>query len=106
LLSLNPSAIHLLEQNQDKINWHALSSNPSAIHLLEKNQDKIDWYFLSLNPSAIHILKQNKDKINWNFLSKNPAIFEYDYKEIEEYFHELNKEFIEYYYNPKRINFD
>ena len=33
LLSYNPSAIHLLEQNQDKINWDNLSENPNAIHL-------------------------------------------------------------------------
>jgi len=105
-LSQNPSAIHLLEKNQDKINWKNLSFNPSAIHLLEKNQDNICWWRLSENPSAIHLLEKNQDKINWNNLSRNPAIFEYDYKEIEEYFHELNKEFIEYYYNPKRINFN
>ena len=28
-LSENPNAIHLLEQNQDKINWTRLSINPS-----------------------------------------------------------------------------
>ena len=32
-----------------------LSKNSSAIHLLEKNQDKIDWYFLSLNPSIFEL---------------------------------------------------
>ena len=29
MLSCNPNAIHLLENNQDKINWYGLSSNPS-----------------------------------------------------------------------------
>ena len=29
LLSPNPNAIHILEQNQDKINWNSLSANPS-----------------------------------------------------------------------------
>jgi len=39
-LSENPSAIQLLRENQDKINWHGLSSNPNAIQLLRENQDK------------------------------------------------------------------
>jgi hydroxymethylpyrimidine pyrophosphatase-like HAD family hydrolase len=41
-LSSNPSAIDILERNQDKINWKNLSSNPSAIHILEQNIDKVD----------------------------------------------------------------
>ena len=28
--------------NQDKINWKQLSMNPNAIHLLEQNPDKIN----------------------------------------------------------------
>jgi len=55
---------------------------------------------------ATRSFEERPSKINWNDLSKNPAIFEYDYKEIEEYFHNLNKEFIEYYYNPKRMDFN
>ena len=34
-LSSNPHAIHLLQQNTYKINWHRLSLNSAAIHLLE-----------------------------------------------------------------------
>ena len=59
----NPNAMHLLEQNQDKINWKILSENPNAIHLLEQNQDKINWKILSENPNAMHLLEQNQDKI-------------------------------------------
>jgi len=72
-LSRNPNAIHLLEQNLDKIEWHYLSSNPNAIHLLEQNIDKIYWKFLSLNlnPKAPHLLEQNIDKIDWHNLSYN-----------------------------------
>ncbi len=40
MLSQNSSAMHLLEKNQNKINWSALSANPSAMHLLEKIQIK------------------------------------------------------------------
>ena len=37
--------------DKDNINWSWLSANPSAIALLEQNQDKIDWYRLSRNPA-------------------------------------------------------
>ena len=42
-----------------------LSSNPNAIHLLEQNLDKIDEWsaFVVGNPNAIHLLEQNLDKI-------------------------------------------
>ena len=69
---MNPKAIHLLEQNLDKINWERLSENPKAIHLIEQNPDKVNWRGLSKNPKAIHLLEQNPDKINWYDLSKNP----------------------------------
>ena len=72
-LSLNPSAIHLLEENIDKINWCELSVNPSAIHLLENNINKINWNMLSLNPSTIHLLEKHIDKIDWIYLSFNPS---------------------------------
>ena len=36
-----------------KINWSLLSSNPNAMTLLEQNQDKINWTSLSSNPNAI-----------------------------------------------------
>jgi len=71
-LSQNPNAIHLLEQNIDKIEWLYLSRNPNTIHLFEQNIDKIDWQNLSSNPKAIHILEQNIDKIDWFWLSRNP----------------------------------
>jgi len=41
--------------NKD-INWYNLSSNPNAIHLLEQNIDKISWNALSENPNAINLL--------------------------------------------------
>ena len=36
---------------KSKIYWGYLSLNPSAIHLLEQNTDKIDWKWLSTNPA-------------------------------------------------------
>jgi hypothetical protein len=97
--------MHLLEANQDKIDWNHLSANPSAIHLLEANPDKINWSELSCNKSAIHLLEQKyneeieerqkrtywekiknfcyetpkkktENTIDWQMLSINPAIFE------------------------------
>jgi len=68
----NLHAIHLLEQNLDKINWDVLSGNSNAIHLLEKYPEKINWEFLSMNPNAIHLLEKYPDKINWQNLSSNP----------------------------------
>lgn len=56
-----------------------VSKNEAAIHLLENNLDKIDWMFLSENPGAIHLLEANLDKIYWQWLSINPTIFELDY---------------------------
>ena len=35
----------------DKISFSLLSENPAAIHLLQQNPDKIDWQWLALNPS-------------------------------------------------------
>ena len=31
----------------EKLDWFGLSQNPAAIHILEQNPDKIDWQFLS-----------------------------------------------------------
>jgi hypothetical protein len=105
-LSANPAAIHILEQNQDKIDWDKLSENPAAIYLLEQNQDKIYWPWLSINPAAIHILEQNQDKIDWDELSSNPAIFTYDYDKIKEHMEStgIKDELIAHYYRPENIH--
>ena len=68
----------------DKINWVILSSNPNAIQLLEQNIDKISWYMLSSNPNAIHLLEQHQYDIEWTYLSANPSIFELDYIKMAE----------------------
>ena len=73
-ISENPNAIHILKANLNKINWNFLSFNPNAIQILEDNPKKIDWEYLSSNPNAIHILKANPDKISWNYLSMNSNV--------------------------------
>jgi len=97
---MNPAAIEILEQNQDKIDWSCLSENPAAIHLLEKNLDKISWRWIAENPLAIRILEQNQDKIDWEHLSANPAIFEYDYKKMTQPFTE---ELMQNRFHPKNL---
>jgi len=71
LLNLN-----IFQSQKININWNDISLNSSAIQLLEQNPDKINWYNLSANPNAIHLLFKNQNKINWQQLSKNPSIFE------------------------------
>jgi len=103
-LSRNPNAIHLLEQNLDKIDWEWLSDNPNAIHLLEQNLDKVDWELLSDNPNAIHLLEQNLDKVDWGILSSNPDIFEYDYEAMKKTRDPINHELMIERFNPKHIH--
>ena len=102
-LSGNPNAIYLLEKHQDKIDWERLSGNPNAIHLLEQNPDKIDWNVLSKNPNAIHIIEQNLDKINWCDLIKNPSIFQLDYQALQQRIKVFKEELIQKCYHPDRL---
>jgi hypothetical protein len=70
-LSRNPAAIHIIEQNLDKVDWEHLSTNHAAIHILSKNLDRIDWTRLSGNVAAISLLEQHIERINWHCLSSN-----------------------------------
>ena len=45
----------LSEEHQLKINFSYLSRNPSEIHILEANLDKVDWYNLSQNSGLFEI---------------------------------------------------
>ena len=103
ILSKNPKAIHLLEQNPDKIVWKLLSGNPKAIHLLEQRPDKIKWWKLSGNPDAIHLLEQNQDKIDLNFLSTNPSIFVIDYQVLQQRIEPFKEELIAKCFHPDRL---
>jgi len=102
-LSANPSAIHLLESNLDKVEWSVLSVNPSAIHLLEANLDKVDWNQLSSNPNAIHLLEANLDKVCWVSLSENPKAFRYDYEEMKASRDALAEALMKERFHPKHI---
>ena len=75
------------------LDWNSLSLNSNAIHLLEDNKDKINWYYLSMNKNAYNILEDNKDKINWYYLSRNtnPKIIKF----LEKHQEVINKEIFE-----------
>jgi hypothetical protein len=77
-LAKNSSAMDVLEENPEHIEWSYLSSNTSdrAIDLLYENPDKIDWYWLSQNPSAMDLIEANLDLVNWRQLCKNPNAVE------------------------------
>ena len=67
----------------DNLDWEILSQNPNAINLLEQNMDKINWNEILINPNAIHLLEQNIKKINWKWLSENQNIFEIEQKQLK-----------------------
>jgi hypothetical protein len=83
-----------------------LSENPGAIHLLEQNPDKIDWFFLSKNPNAIDLLKQNPDNIFFGQLSLNPnaidIISRYDYNRMTQKNRAPAEELVSTVMHPKR----
>lgn len=72
-LSLNPSAIKILENNKEKINWSELSTNSNAYNLIKNNQEKIDWEELSYyntNFKIIQLLKNHDEDLYWSALSR------------------------------------
>jgi ribosomal protein L24E len=56
------TAVELLKQNPDKINWFYLShnTNKNSLEMLKQNPDKIIWGYLSrnINPEAVEMLKK------------------------------------------------
>jgi hypothetical protein len=131
ILSANPAAISILEQNQDKIKWANLSSNPAAMHLILQNPHKINycqlcknthvaaieliaqrspdsiyWPYLSSNPTAIDFLEKNQEHINWYYLSLNPAIFRYNYEKMAKIRNEhMYEELMAVSLHPSRISY-
>ena len=81
-----------------------LSSNPNAINLLEQNMDKIHWDALSGNPNGISLLEQHPEKINWYDLSKNPNIFTYDYEAMRKKCLVFKEDLIKNRFHPRNLN--
>lgn len=66
------SAIYLLEENWEYIDWKGLSSNCFAWSLLLKYPEKINWMYFDRNrhPEAISFMKQH----NYDFLHNQDSI--------------------------------
>ena len=133
MLSSNINAIHILEQNIDKISpiqiskninaipllwrhpelidWLAISGNINAIDLIkfhfEQHKYDLDWSVLSGNCNAISILENNIDMIDWTTIWANPNIFIkqhiYNYELIRSKKRTINEAIIAYTYNPRNI---
>ncbi len=75
----------------------------TAIELLKENKDKINWVELSENPNAMSLLKENQNKIDWLEFSKNSNIFTYDYKLMKEKMKKsgIVEELMAFIFNPK-----
>jgi hypothetical protein len=74
-LSANPSAVHILEKNLDKVVWDQIAANPNAVHLLLERPEKINDYnktTLNENPSAIEYLEKNPQKFTGHTYPKIP----------------------------------
>lgn len=103
----NEKVLNLVRMDM-KVDWCSLCSNPNGIKYVNNIMDNLgDECWSSLcsneNPEVIEILKRNKSRIDWEELSKNVIIFEYDYKRMQEEKEEINREIIEYIYNPKKM---
>jgi hypothetical protein len=107
ILCSNSKVIPLLEANKDKINNKLLMCNINAMHLIEERINQLSNYclkILSVNPGAIELLKKYPNIIDRKSIWANPMIFTYDYDKINGIFADLNKEYYEIFYHPKRMN--
>ena len=82
----------------DMIDWEHLSANPNAIHLLEQNLDKISWCSLSGNPSIF--------EIDYGFYTERCNVFKeeliqkvYHPRRVMRYFNEYNYDIHKDVYN-------
>jgi hypothetical protein len=86
------------------IDWDMLSKNPAAIDLLEQNPDKINYMCLSMNPNAVHLFEKIPDKIeNIYYILSNPSIFEYDYAEMKLNMSVIFEELMMKTWHPSRV---
>jgi hypothetical protein len=85
LLSMNPFAMPLIEQNEGKVNRLRVFANPAAEEFVKRNQWPFcseQWVYLALNKSkwAMEWIEKDIDKISltdisfkvWDCLSANP----------------------------------
>ena len=65
----------------------------------------LDILYDNPNPNAVKLLLKykNPNDINYTRLLRRPEIFEYDYQWMRKAKKELNREFTEYYWHPRRV---
>jgi hypothetical protein len=77
----NPKAIEMIKQmlieDPSKIDFNTLSANPSAIHILSQNLDKVSPTNLSKNTNAMELLLQNPDLIEFPAILENRSALPY-----------------------------
>src|SRR5690348_3724858 len=56
---------------QFELCWWRMSFNPSAVHLLRANPDKVDWEMLNCNEAAMDLIKAHPDGICWKTFAGN-----------------------------------
>lgn len=109
-LSGNPNARNLLVSNLDKVCWHRMSENPSMIDVLKENLDKICKIQLSRNINAVHILEQHQELIHWPSLSYNSnaiKLLSQNLDKVDNDLLTLNSGAVEILENnPKKINWN
>lgn len=106
----NENAIEMFKDkvcNLDYVSGYRLNKNKNMkiVQILKNNSNVIQLSVFVNNPNIVYFLENNphKSKILKRYkhsLSKNPSIFSYNYKEIKEVKHDINKEFIEWVWKP------
>ena len=87
------------------IDWRVLSNNPNAISILEENINKIYWDVLSLNENAIRILEKNLDKIDWSNLCCNEGVNELNYQWLKDRMDIIREDLMKSVYHPRRLEY-
>ncbi len=86
----------------DMLDWTMLLRNPNAIHLLEQNQDKINWYSLSTNPA---IFAYDYEEIKQLYSEKNSCVAAWfnQPRFIEKFIQEHGMDAIDEYKAPYKL---
>ena len=68
---------HWIQEDKLKIEGLCRNHHPSALRIIEQNPEKIDWASLSCCPNAIELLENNKDNIalDSEIVSRRPSFF-------------------------------
>ena len=79
-----------------------------AIHLIEQNLDKIEGYWLFPNPNAVHLIEKKSLELTPGQLSSyslllNPGVFEIDYLDLQQRIEPFKEELIAKCFHPNQL---